>query len=95
MSCEALRAAAQLVDPHAIALYLEVPRSQVVLLQAYFELYDGVGTVRTIEGDKPIVCVLTTPEQLEDCLGVLEAIREQVQWIVCEQGPAKVKDIEP
>lgn len=71
-----------------MALYLEVPRSQVVLLQAYFELYDGVGTVRTLEGNNPIVCVLTTPEQIEDCIGVLQAIREQVQWNICKEVPA-------
>lgn len=87
MSCEELRTAAQLVDSGAIALYLEVPRSQVVLLQAYFELYDGVGTVRTLEGTTPVVCVLTTPEQIEDCIGVLQAIREQVQWSICKEVP--------
>ena len=84
---EALRAAAQSPDPNIIALYLEVPRSQVVLLQAYFELYDGVGTVRTLEGEKPVVCVLTTPGQLEDCLSALEAIRGQVQWRISQEIP--------
>jgi len=75
-----LAAAAQLIEPRSLAWYLEVPRSQVVLLQAYFELYDGVATVRTLKGDTPIVCVLTPPEQKDDCMEVLHAILEEVQW---------------
>jgi hypothetical protein len=72
------------LDPETIAYYLEVPRNQVILLQTYFELYDGVGTVRTLEGERAVVCVLTTPSMAKDCRGVLEAIREQVAWIACE-----------
>jgi hypothetical protein len=87
MSTEQLRDAAQLIDPRAVALYLEVPRSQVVLLQAYFELYDGVGTVRTLQGTAPIVCVLTTPEQLDACIKVLEAVHEEVHWNICKDIP--------
>jgi hypothetical protein len=81
-----LAATARVIEPRSVAWYLEVPRSQVVLLQAYFELYDGVATVRTLQGDAPIVCVLTTPEQKNDCMGVLEAISEEVQWRVW-RGP--------
>ena len=81
-----LTAAAHQIEPRSIAWYLEVPRSQVVLLQAYFELYDGVATVRTLRGENPIVCVLTTPEQKNDCMGVLEAISKEVQWRVW-RGP--------
>jgi hypothetical protein len=87
MGMEEARAAAILVDPHSMALYLEVPRSQVILLQAYFELYDGVGTVRTLRGERPIVCVMTTPPQLDACLHVLEAVRAQVAWQVCHNVP--------
>jgi len=47
-----LESHAILVDPSLVVFYLEVPRHQIVLLQAYFELYDGVGTVRTLEGDR-------------------------------------------
>lgn len=79
-----LSAAAVQVDPLTIAFYLRVPRAQVVLLQAYFELYDGVGSVRTISGDEPVVCVMTGNSLKDDCIGVLEAIREDVEWEVCE-----------
>jgi hypothetical protein len=80
MSIELLQAAKQL-DEHTIAFYFELPRSQIVLLQAYFELYEGVGTVTTIEGERALVCVLTTPSMQEDCMGVLSALSSQVAWI--------------
>jgi len=75
------------LDPALVAWYLEVPRPQIVLLQAYFELYDGVGTVRTLEGQDEVVTVLTTPSQKGDCIGVLNAIREQVSWRICATLP--------
>ena len=82
-----LEKAAVHIDGNTIAFYLEVPRSHVVLLQVYFELYDGVGTVRTIDGEAAIACVITTPSQLSDCIGVLNAIREHVAWVPCATIP--------
>ena len=76
------------LDGDTVAFYLEVPRSHVVLLQVYFELYDGVGTVRTLDGEGAIVCVLTTPSLLQDCIGVLHAIQEHVAWVPCSTIPA-------
>jgi hypothetical protein len=69
------------VHENTVAFVLEVPRSQIILLQVFFELYDGVGTVRTLEVDKGIVCVMTTPSLEEDCRSVLMGIREQVSWL--------------
>lgn len=69
-----------LLDAEAVAFYLAVPRQQIGLLQTFFELYDGVGTVRTLEGEQGTVAILTTPTQAEDCRAVLGAIREQVRW---------------
>jgi len=80
MSTTDLRSAAVSLDPQTWAFYLRVPRSHVVLLQTYFELYDGVGTVRTITGPEPTLCILTTTGQLDDCIGVLQAIRQDVEW---------------
>jgi hypothetical protein len=76
------------IDAQTVAFYLEVPRSHVVLLQVFFELYDGVGTVRTLDKDAAVVCVLTTPSHLQVCVGVLEAIKEQVAWTPCSSIPA-------
>lgn len=75
------------IDENTVAFYLEVPRSHVVLLTVYFELYDGVGTVRTLDKEGAVVCVLTTPSQAQDCVNVLYAIREQVSWVPCSAPP--------
>jgi hypothetical protein len=91
MSLEALRKAATLVDPQTVAFYLRLPRSHVILIQVYFELYDGVGTVRTTQGEEPVVCVLTPKAQQEDCMRVLEAIRGQVHWEI-SPPPTRVDD---
>jgi hypothetical protein len=73
------------IDANTVAFYLEVPRSHVVLLTVYFELYDGVGTVRTLEKEGAVVCVLTTPSLVQDCISVLNAIKEHVAWVPCSE----------
>jgi hypothetical protein len=83
-----LEKAAVHIDGNTIAFYLEVPRSHVVLITVFFELYDGVGTVRTLDKEGAVVCVLTTPSQVQDCIGVLKAIREHVAWVPCSEPPA-------
>jgi hypothetical protein len=75
------------IDADTVAFYLEVPRSHVVIITVFFELYDGVGTVRTLDKDGAVVCVLTTPAQLQDCVGVLKAIRDHVAWVPCSAPP--------
>ena len=77
------------LDSDTLAFYLEVPKNQVVLLQTFFELYDGVGTVRTPEGSRGIVSVLTTPSMAEDCCWVLAAIKEHVAWNLCDAPPTE------
>ena len=61
------------IDQATYAFYLEVAGSKVVLLQAFFELYEGLGTVRTIDIRRSLICVLTTPTQLHQCREALEA----------------------
>lgn len=68
------------LDEGSFALYLEVPGSKVVLLQAYFELYEGVGVVRTVDIRTSRVCIVTTKSLLQDCLTVLESIHEKTGW---------------
>lgn len=75
------------IDADTVAFYLEVPRSHVVLLTVFFELYDGVGTVRTLDKEGAVVSVLTTPSHVQDCIGVLNAIREYVAWVPCAVPP--------
>ena len=80
-----MRSLAVRLDPGTLAFYLRVPRNQVVLIQAYFELYDGVGTVRTFAGNEPVLCVMTTDGMLDDCIGTLMALREEVSWEITER----------
>ena len=68
------------VDSETVAIYLEVPGSKIVLLQGYFELYEGVGIVRTVDVRRSLLCILTTPSMVDDCLAVLDAISEQIPW---------------
>jgi hypothetical protein len=77
-----LLSAAHTIDPYTVAFYLEVPRSHIVLLQAYFELHEGMGTVRTLNKERGTVCVLTTPSLVSDCIEILYAIRDHVAWNV-------------
>ena len=74
-------------DEQTRTLYLEVPGSKVVLLQAYFELYEGVGVVRTLNIRSSLVCVLTTESLLHDCLDVLDAIQKETQWRFTPRPP--------
>ena len=85
MSTEELRAAADYDQFGTVAFYLLVPRSHLILLQAYFELYDGVGTVRTINTPAPVVCVMTTADMADDCMKVLSALRDEIHWTVTER----------
>lgn len=68
------------MDEHCIALYLEVPGSQIVKFQATFEIYEAVAISRTLSVTRSMVCLLTTPDMLNDCLAILESIRHNVNW---------------
>lgn len=68
------------LDEHCLAIYLEIPGSQIVVLQAYFDHYESVGIVRTLSVAKSLVCILTTPSMLKDCFAILNAIRDTVAW---------------
>lgn len=52
----------------------------MVLLQAYFELYEGLGLVRTLSVRESLVCVMTTASLLAECLAALGNMRESVGW---------------
>lgn len=82
-----LTSRAERLDEHTWALYLQVDGAQVVLLQALFETYEGLGTVRTLDIRKSLVCILTTPPQLKDCCGALESMRGEIEWRVVPRPP--------
>lgn len=68
------------LDNRTWAVFLEVPPARVVLLQSCFETYEGLGTVRTLGVEKPIVCVLTSVDSLEDCMAALRSLQESTGW---------------
>lgn len=67
-------------DDHTVIIYLDVPGSNVVMLQGYFELYEGVGLVRTLDIKRSLVCIITTPSLKGECLKILDEIRDVVKW---------------
>lgn len=68
------------IDTTSIAIYLEIPPSQVVLLQGFFECYETLGTVRTFDVERSLVCVITSEALRDDCLGALEGLRPIIHW---------------
>ena len=76
-------------DPLTAIVYVEVPSQKVVLFQAYFELYEGLGLVRTLDLKKNLLCVITSKSQLDTCLEALTELQPQIGW-----SPAKVPSTE-
>ena len=68
------------LDEHTRAIFLEVPTRHVVLLQGYFDLYEGLGTVRTIQDERSTVCIITTVSMLSKCQEVLAALADSIPW---------------
>ena len=68
------------IDAETIVVPLEVPGASVVLLQTFFELYEGIGAVRTIDIKESIVYIITTPSMLPNCIKALEAMQAHVPW---------------
>lgn len=76
------------IEPGTIALFLTVPRNNVVLLQAYFDLHEGIGTVRTLDHPEQIVRILTTEDQYHDCCALLREVQDHIRWIPSSYTPA-------
>lgn len=72
------------LDEWALALYLEVPQDKIVILQAFLESYEGIGTVRTVDeptaSEMKLVSVISTRDTLSDCMSALEALKPLVPW---------------
>jgi len=81
------------IDDLTVAIYLLVDASQVVFLQGYFECHEGIGTVRTLNLRKSLVSVLTTPTMLDNCLLLLESIKDHVSWKMVSRPEEADKDL--
>lgn len=72
--------AVKILDDETAIVFLHCPGQQIVLLQANFEIYEDIGVVRTIDVRTSQVCIVTTKYMLDDCLAVLEGLKEQIQF---------------
>ena len=68
------------LDGKSTAIFLEVKAPKVVVLQGFFELYEGLGLVRTIDIRQSLIALLTPNSMLENCLECLEQIQEEIEW---------------
>jgi hypothetical protein len=75
-------------------LFVRVPRENVVVFQGLFECYEGLAVVRTLDQERSIVGVMTTPESLDDTLTALESLKGQIGWTVPDYVPEDLKLVE-
>ncbi|MCB9029472.1 MAG: DUF4911 domain-containing protein [Deltaproteobacteria bacterium] len=68
------------VDSETAIITLQLPRSEVVYLQALFEGYDGLASVKTFEDDHSIVCLITSKDSLSEVEALLEGIQSETRW---------------
>lgn len=72
------------VDKETSVICLELPPANVVLLQGVFELLEGVGILRTLNAEKALICVITTPSMVSECVGVLNSVKDTILWRIAE-----------
>jgi hypothetical protein len=80
------------VDELTCAIYLLVPKNQVVNLQAYFELYEGLGTLRTVSIRDSLVCIVCTKDLLNDCKLALIDLQQEINWRVAPKSAIAEED---
>lgn len=68
------------LDAHCLAIYLEVPGSKIVELQALVESYEGLAIVRTISVRDALICILAAPDQFQATTALLDSIVNQIPW---------------
>ncbi len=68
------------LDDHAGVIMLRVPSKEVVWLQAFFELSEGLGAVRTYNVRENKVLILLSKDSYDDALALLSSIKELVDW---------------
>ena len=82
---------ADTIDSQTRAFYFEVPRSKVVFFQALFETYEGIATVRTLNLERSLVCVLTTATLAPLCIELLHAAKKDLEWVPVEGRPKEAE----
>lgn len=65
--------------PHnIIKKYIRLDRSDIASLKFFFEGYDGIGTITTVDRYKAIVEVTIMPDYAADAELILEALKEEI-----------------
>jgi hypothetical protein len=85
---EALPIEALPIDSAAVLFLVQVDPVQVAFFQGIFESYEGVGLVRTLDIQRSLLGVLTTPDMQLDCLRLLKDIWPVTKWtaVQCISG---------
>ncbi len=68
------------LDQNTYAVYIHCPGAYIVDLQSYFEIYESLGVVRTIDSRNSLVGIITTPTMLPEVELVLEGLKEVIPW---------------
>ena len=71
---------AEAIDEETSVWYLAVDSAKIVLLQTIFESYEGVGIVRTLDKDRGLVCILSTPSNEQNVESLLASLHDVVAW---------------
>ncbi|MCB0319293.1 MAG: DUF4911 domain-containing protein [Bdellovibrionales bacterium] len=73
------------------SVLLEVSRADIVFLQAIFESYEGLGTVRTMDKSIPVIAILSTQDMMPVVIEVLESLQQQCVWRFYTRGTPEEK----
>jgi len=55
-------------------------RSDIASLKFFFEGYDGVGTITTLDRYKAIVEITIMPDYAEDARLILEGLKDEIEF---------------
>jgi hypothetical protein len=75
-----IKDAVELLDKDTVAIYISCPSMHIVQLQSYFEIFESVGIVRTLDSKSSMVCILTTPSMEKDCHEILQGLSDKISW---------------
>jgi hypothetical protein len=68
------------LDQTSCAVYIHCPSAYIVDLQSYFEIYESLGVVRTLDSRNSLVGIITTPTMLPEVEQVLEGLQTVIPW---------------
>lgn len=69
---------AEETDEVCRTVVVELPAKNVVKLQAYFDLTENLGALRTISVEQGRIAILTTSDLLQDCYSLLDSLADSL-----------------